>query len=245
MGWRSADRGNTWNAVDTASLARNKTGSVYGHVLRVPGKGLVVFGHYRPPGKPPYGIWTADSTDDGRSWGPPRTVTTGGYFEPAVTFTEGRFVGLLRLKGSGRHYEQIVSDDLGRSWQVTPSEIAIAKGLPGRQPSPFIGVSATDPNRLYALQSIRGQLDDTQGRVYLWTAQARKLDWKKAGKVITIPAGAPSLGDWSYPWMTPLSPEHWFVVFYGGRGRGANSIYGMRLRPEKPVQQHHPSARGQ
>lgn len=234
LGWRSADHGNTWMPVDTSALAENKTGSVYGHVLQIPSVGLVVFGHYRQPSVPAAGIWMSISSDHGRSWESPRVVTDQAYFEPAFTFTQGRFVGLLRLANDGqaRRYDEAVSDDLGKTWRIRPSIIAIAEGLPGRQPSPFITASPTQPSKLYALQSIRGTRDDSRGRVYLWTADAKQLDWQREGLVVSIPAAAENLADWSYPWMTPLGDRKWLLVFYAGTSRGSNAIYGMPWQPE-------------
>lgn len=229
LGWRSADGGANWAPVDTTALAENKTGSVYGHILLVPGEGLVVFGHYRQPSTPPAGIWMSTSRDHGRTWEPPRVVTKQAYFEPAFTFTQGRFVGLLRLANDtqARRYDQAVSDDRGQTWQIRSSDIAIPAGQPGRQPSPFITTSPGDPAKLYALQSIRGELEESRGRIYLWTADARQLQWRREGLVVRIPAAAENLADWSYPWMTPLDDRTWLLVFYAGSSRGANAIYGL------------------
>jgi hypothetical protein len=200
-----------------------------------PGKDLVVFGHYRQPSRPASGIWMSVSRDHGMTWGPPRVVTEKAYFEPAFTFTQGRFVGLLRLPSDGqaRRYDEAVSDDLGNSWQIRPSKIAIAEGQPGRQPSPFITVSPAAPAKLYALQSVRDQRDESRGRVYLWTADAKQLDWRRQGVVVSIPAAAGNLGDWSYPWMTPLSDGKWMLAFYAGSSRGSNSIFGMVWNPQQ------------
>jgi hypothetical protein len=270
LGWRSTDGGARWTRVDTSALADNKTGSVYGHILQVPGVavrklgqaphdqtnsalsnpearsepvpcshspgvGLVVFGHYRQPSQPSTGIWMSVSRDHGLTWGPPLVVTETPYFEPAFTFTQGRFVGLLRLPSDGqaRRYDEAVSDDLGESWQIRPSKIAIPEGQPGRQPSPFITVSPTDPAKLYALQSMRDQGDESRGRVYLWTADAQQLDWQRQGVVVSIPATAANLADWSYPWMTPVGDGQWMLAFYAGSSRGANSIYGMIWNPQQ------------
>ena len=237
LGWRSTDAGQTWDRVDTAALAANTTGSVYGNILQVPGMGLVAFGHYRQPSKPAAGIWLSVSTDHGQTWGPPRVVTEEAYFEPAFTFSEGRFVGLLRLPAGAdtRRYDEAVSDDLGETWRLRPSALAIPEGLPGRQPSPFITVSPTDPSKLYAIQSIRGDFEGTQGRAYLWTADVKQLEWQREGRLAAIPAGAGNLSDWSYLWMTPLRDGEWMLVFYAGASRGASSIYGMAINPDREV----------
>ncbi len=235
LGWRSTDAGRTWQRVDTSALADNTTGSVYGNILQVPGMGLVTFGHYRQPSKPSTGIWLSVSTDHGQTWGPPRVVTETPYYEPAFAFAEGRFVGLLRLASDGhaRRYDEAVSDDLGRTWRLRPSALAIPEGFPGRQPSPFITVSPAEPSKLYAIQSIRGDFEDTRGRAYLWTADAKQLDWQRDGLLAAIPEGAGNLSDWSYPWMTPRGDGKWMLAFYAGAGRSSSSIYGMAIDLER------------
>ncbi len=233
LGWRSTDQGQSWEPVDTSALAENTTGSVYGHILQVPEMGLVVFGHYRRPSNPAAGIWLSVSEDQGRTWSPPRVVTERAYFEPAVTFTQGRFVGKLRLPNDRdtRRYDEAYSDDLGETWHIRPSQLAIPPELPGRQPSPFITVSPAEPAKLYAIQAIRGDFEQTRGRAELWTADAQQLEWTRKGRLAAIPAHAHNLSDWSYPWMTPLDDGTWMLVFYAGANRGSSSIYGMRVDP--------------
>ncbi len=234
VGWRSTDSGKTWPPVDTSPLADNQTGSVFGTITKVPGKGLVVFGHYRAPSKPSSGIWMAFSSDHGKTWGSPKTVTEKPHFEPSVTLAGERLVGLFRNTGGKptRWYQQAVSDDMGQTWNITPASLAIPEGLPGSQPSPFVIADPDNPSKLYALQSIRGGLDDTRGRIYLWSADAQKLDWQRRGLVVANPKADMQLNDWTYPWMTPLGDGTWFLVFYAGNPRGANSIYGLTLKPE-------------
>ena len=261
LGWRSEDSGRTWAPVDTTPLAENRTGSVFGAITAVPRsgraaakamlphrggktslrssqplgvavqKGLVVFGHYRKPANPSTGIWWSCSKDQGRTWEPPETVTETPYYEPSVTFADGRFIGLLRNAGgkTRRRYDLALSHDMGRTWDLRPSSLAVPEGLAGMQPSPFIVAEPNDPKRLYALQSIRGIYKDTLGRIDLWTADTAALQWRRLGRVTAIPAADKHLSDWSYPWMTPLSDGGWFLVFYAGKKVGENSIYGMQM----------------
>jgi len=65
FGWRSVDSGRTWESVDTSCLGSNRTGSVFGHVFAVEGRGLAVCGHYRRPKGA--GIWIAYSQDGANS----------------------------------------------------------------------------------------------------------------------------------------------------------------------------------
>ncbi len=216
FGWRSTDSGRSWRDVDTSSLTGNRTGSVFGHVVAVPGRGLVVWGHYRQPKGT--GIWFAWSEDDGRTWGPPQDVTDAKFFEPCFVHVGGRFIGLVR-ENRAQAYHQFLSDDMGKTWRM--SERAVA-GQSAVHPSPFVVVDPNSPNTLLCLQSQRTKT----GEVYLWSADSERLDWRRRGLVVSFP----DCEDYSYPWMTHLGGDEWFVVFYAGERDGPNSIYGMRLR---------------
>lgn len=233
FGWRSEDSGRTWQPVDTSALADNQTGSVYGHVFPAGDHGLAVCGHYRKPSRPhEEGIWIAFSADQGKTWGAARRITAETLNEPAMVYTQDRFIGLLRETRRDlprSWYWQAVSND-AQTWRVEPGVLANDQKL--LQPSPFLTVDPNDPNRLYALQSMRGVEGPTKGRIYLWTADAQRLDWQRLGLVAALPNEVETHDDWSYPWMTPLGNGQWFVVFYSGRHTGANSIYGMTLQPD-------------
>lgn len=233
-GWRSEDSGKAWLPVDVSALDENKTGSVFGHVFPVPGKGLAVCGHYRAGSQPrSEGIWIAYSQDHGRTWGTPQVITSQKLFEPVVVFSDGRYVGLFRQSGRAPIYWQAVSDDLGESWELSkwPEEPVSDFNLP----SPFIAVSPKDPHRLYALESERHVKGSLPGNIYLWTADSRRLDWKRDGLVVRFPESLKDRNDFSYPWMTPLEDGTWFLAFYCGKKAGANSIYGMTFRPDQAV----------
>lgn len=232
FGWRSTDSDHTWQPVDTSALANNKTGSVFGRIFPVPGKGLAVLGHYRPPSEPSAGIWMSLSQDHGRTWATPQMVAPGRYYEPAAVLAADRIVALLR---NGRReftwrYDQAVSDNLGGSWKITAGAIAADPESRCSLPSPFIAASDRDPTRLVALQSERGTVGDSRGRIYLWTADVKTLQWKREGLVVSIPKSATSLSDWSYPWMTSLEDGKLFLVFYAGQVSGSNSIWGMTIQ---------------
>ena len=216
VGWRSADAGATWTPVDTSSLADSKTGSVFGHVFPVPGKGLAATGHFRKPKGD--GIWMAFSPDSGRSWGEPVTVTGQRLFEPTFTFAQGRLIGLIR-DDPAHAYQQLTSDDLGATWQ---GPTAVLQGDPkAGHPSPFLVADPASPSRLYALQSQRTK----SGEIYLWTADAKALQWTRLGLVTSFPG----CQDYSYPWMTHLRDNRWLAVFYAGQKDGPNAIFGLEL----------------
>lgn len=212
-GWRSEDHGKTWQPVDTSSIGENKTGSVFGHVFPVPGKGLAVCGHYRQPRGE--GLWIAYSEDDGRTWGPAETITTKKYFEPTFIFTGGRLIGLVR-ENAAHAFHQYVSDDGGKTWQFQPS--VIQGNEKANHPSPFVVSDPTQPERLLALQAER--IGDN--RIYLWQADRNTLEWKQK----RVLSSAPGVEDFGYPWMTHLKGNEWFMVYYAGEKEGPNDIYG-------------------
>ncbi len=233
-GWRSPDSGKTWGSIDVSALDDNKTGSVFGHVFPVPGKGLAVCGHYRAGSQPlSEGIWIAFSQDDGRTWGSSQVITQKKLFEPAVVFSEGRFVGLFRQSGNTPFYWQALSDDLGRHWRL--SHWPEMRSADYSLPSPFIAISPKHARQLYALESQRHVRGNLPGNIYHWKADSRQLDWKRSGLVVRFPESLGHRDDFTYPWMTPLDDETWFLVFYCGKKSGANSIYGMTLCPDRPA----------
>ncbi len=215
VGWRSDDSGETWEPVDTARLAENATGSVYGGIFAVPDRGLAVTGHYRPPRGD--GVWMAYSGDHGRSWGPPRTITDRRLHEPSFVCVGRRLIGLVR-ENAAQAYWQFVSDDAGATWREPK---LVMEGPAARHPSPFLTTDPVRPSTLWALQSQRTE----RGEIFLWRADAKRLDWTWRGLVATFEG----FEDYSYPWMTHLRGDDWFVVFYAGKKRGANSIWGMVL----------------
>ena len=218
FGWRSEDAGERWQEADTGSLANNATGSVYGGVFPVPGRGLAVCGHYRRPRGD--GVWIAFSDDHGRHWGKPLTITDRDLHEPAFICVGTRLIGLIRDNPS-HGYWQFVSDDAGKTWRTSN---LVMEGPDATHPSPFLIADPTRPGRLWALQSQRTE----RGEVYLWRADAETLDWRREGLVVTFEG----FEDYSYPWMAHLGDGEWFVVFYAGETRGPNSIFGMTFTPD-------------
>ncbi len=216
FGWRSEDSGDTWKPTETSSLADSKTGSVFGHVFPVPGKGLAVCGHFRKPKG--YGIWIAYSQDHGKSWGDPQIITRNAYFEPTFLYSQGRLIGLIR-ENAAHAYHQYVSDNLGESWEKTGK---VLQGNPAaNHPSPFLIEDPASPGQLYALQSERGD----KHQIHLWKATATDLDWEHVSQLVEVPNDR----DFSYPWMTPLGNGKWFLVYYSGEKDGPNSIWGLGL----------------
>ena len=232
IGRISDDGGVTWRYADTSAISSNKTGSVFGHVIDIPGRGLTAFGHYRPPARDPLGgIWMSSSTDRGETWSAPTTVLEkSGTGEPDFVFSNGRLIGLIRedkVDGSGaiNGYWQIVSDDKGTTWSVPEKVMVDPAG--GQSAAPCIFEDPSERGRLYVLQTCRRGNYGTSsctGDIVVWTATAKDLVWRKIGTV----ASFSGVEDWGYASAASLGNGEWFVVFYAGKFLGANSIYGIR-----------------
>lgn len=132
--WRSADSGRTWRPVDTTALGPNKTGSATGTIVQLPGRRLMVTGHYRG-GSSPYttGIWQSVSEDDGQTWGEPAMVNNLNAGELVAITSERPLPGSIQLwRGNAktlafRHNRTLVelpkvegdpNTDYGYAWLV-------------------------------------------------------------------------------------------------------------------------------
>jgi hypothetical protein len=243
FGYRSADEGLTWEPLDTTCLSENKTGSVFGHVSRLPDNSLVVFGHYRT-GSSPYenGLWISRSYDHGRTWKPHQRILKERMQEPAVIWTEKGFVGLLRSWGGRADYSLLTSED--RTHWLRKENAFNQELIEGRgYPSPFLACEPALPSRLWALESFRHPTGKTErGGIVLWTADLRasgglaEVIWRKVARLISWKASdTDAHPDFSYPWMTFLGDGRWLMVYYSGQTMGQNDIYGctLRLDPER------------
>lgn len=232
-GWRSADGGKTWAETDVSRLANGKTGSVYGHVFPVPGKGLAVVGHYRKGSTTrPTGLWVSHSADDGKTWGDPRTITETPLVEPAVTVAGGRLIGLARSANTPAWYTRLTSDDHGATWAVEPKGLAAADPKGVSLPSPGVFADPDDPSRVLALVSQRftpAAGNALYGRIDLYAADAKALAWAKVGTVANFPRALGPRSDLTYGWMAPLGGRKWFAVFYCGTPRGPSDVYGLTV----------------
>ena len=232
FGFRSEDEGESWQTVDTANLAENKTGSVYGHIFNLPHGRLGVAGHYRQGSAPrEQGIWMSFSEDNGRSWSPAKCITEGYYVEPAFTYVNGKFIGLLRTGGGGHDFYTLTVSEDGENWALKPNAFDM-EPRGEKYPSPFITFDPRNPDQLWALCSVRHE------DVTLYSADMRSADnllemkWDKAGTVVKWGGQGEEHADWTYPWMCYLGKNRWMCVFYYGRKRGRCDIYGVELRYE-------------
>jgi hypothetical protein len=222
FGWRSTDNGRTWSEVDTSTLGPNKTGSVFGNILNIPGRGLSVLGHYRAGSSPhTKGIWIASSGDHGRTWGEPTKIVEEPTAEPMMVRSGDRLIALLRKSGKSDLQYVSVSDDGGKSWKTAPSELKIEK--PGFSlAAPCAAVHPEKPNQLIVLTTERGD----PGRIWLWRAEADKLDWKRERIILEYPRPEGSKhNDYGYPWLVHLEGDRWLMFYYHGLGHGPNSIW--------------------
>lgn len=242
FGWRSTDNGVTWEATDTSALAA--TGSVFGNIVPVPGKGMMATGHYRehPAQTRPDGLWRAFSADGGKSWQPPAPLAPIPAAEPVVIVTGQTLIGMGRGskkgKDEGRPF-QLLSKDLGETW--TADLFALQSTEPDNVhvtlAAPFVIEDPKHPGRLIALTTERRRKGEgPYGRIWLWTADAGTLGWKRERLLLETPDlnGNPHT-DFGYPWLTSLEDDRWLMIWYHGNKRGRSPIWATEVRIDAPV----------
>jgi hypothetical protein len=224
-GWRSTDNGRTWTPTDTSTLGPNKTGSVFGRLVDVPGQGLTALGHYRAPAKPSAGIWLAQSKDQGRTWGEPRQITEADTAEPVLVVTENRWLAFLRgKKGNGRQYVAH-SDDAGKAWTAELSELAPPPNY--SLAAPFATVNPADPSELLVLTNERsGTKATTPSTITLWRGKVADRKWARERVLVEMPKSADNPNkDLGYPWLLYQGDDRWQLYFYYGLGRGECALW--------------------
>lgn len=225
FGWRSNDSGRTWEVVDTSELGPNKTGSVCGTIVQLPGGRLMVMGHYRQ-GSTPFttGIWQSVSADDGRTWGKPALVTNVNGGEPVLVRAGDRLLVFVRGRGpaSTRQYV-VVSDDFGITWQTELSSIiAVGENTHGFA-HPFAMINPADPAEIISVVTER----PLPGRTELWRGKVAQFDFKRDRTLLTYPApGNSPNDDYGYTWLLPTADGARYLMFYyHGQKHGANAIW--------------------
>ncbi|HWA99387.1 MAG TPA: sialidase family protein, partial [Pirellulales bacterium] len=223
FGWRSTDSGKNWVPTDTATLGPNRTGSVFGNFVEIPGTGLGVVGHYRD-GSQPYqtGIWLAASNDDGRTWSEPRRISEADAAEPVLVSSAERLIAILRGKARKGQEYVAVSDDHGQHWTTKLSELAPENPKTHSLAAPCAVVNPEKPDELLVLTTERGD----PGRIWLWRASAKALDFKRERVLLEFPRIAGDKhSDYGYPWLVPISGRRWMLFYYHGYSRGPNAIW--------------------
>jgi hypothetical protein len=233
FGWRSSDAGRTWSATDTSALGPDKTGSVFGDIVRLPDGRLLAAGHYRPGAKPHQrGIWISYSSDRGRSWDEPRLIGDIIANEPALTFAGGRLIGLIRSDDTALRWRYWLarSDDLGANWKIDASTVAVTTRESQRLAAPFIAPDPSAPNRVLALTNERNLPGQTPGCVWLWRADTATLEWKKERKLLEFPAVKGSRNvDFGYPWLLHLAGKRWLMFYYHGETNGPCPLWSAEV----------------
>jgi hypothetical protein len=223
-GWRSTDSGRTWKPVDTSALGPNKTGSSTGTIVQLPGKQLMVAGHYRG-GSQPYstGIWQSISHDDGLTWGEPAMVNNLNAGEPVLVRAGDRLLVIVRGRGPANARQFIsISDDWGKTWTTELSTITTHDPRTTGLAHPFAMVNPHQPKQLIAVTSER----PLPGSIQLWRGSVQKLDFKWERTLVELPkVPGDNHTDFGYAWLVPMEGRRALVFYYHGLTRGANPIW--------------------
>jgi hypothetical protein len=229
FGWRSTDSGSTWTVTDTSTLGPNKTGSVFGNILHIPGRGLTVVGHYRKPSVPhSKGIWMASSKDDGRSWSEAAPISDVSAVEPVLIQTAGRLLAFLRATSMAGTQFVSVSEDGGGTWTTARSVLAPESGALYSLAAPCAAVNPQNAEEVFVLTTERSKSPELPGRIWLWKGNAQQQNWRRERVLLEFPKekGQTDLG---YPWLLHLEGHRWLMFYYHGRGRGAGSIWSAEV----------------
>jgi hypothetical protein len=224
FGWRSADSGRSWQPVDTSALGPNKTGSSTGHIVQLPGKKLMVVGHYRDGSQPnERGIWCSISEDDGLSWGEPALVSDYPGVEPVLVRHESRLLVFIRGNQSDDSDRQMlaVSDDWGITWKTQPAGIE-TRQADARLAHPFAMVDPDDPSKLLAITFERGKT----GVAQLWRGDPKTLTFKHDRTLLELTQlDRETNDDYGYAWLVPMEGRKALMFYYHGKKTGPNSIW--------------------
>ena len=222
FGWVSIDQGASWQEANVANLAAGRTGSVYGSIFKVEGRGYAVAGHYREGSYPDtQGVWLSLS-DDGLHWKAPEKITDRHLVEPAFISVGEDIIGLARPNTD--RYEQIVANRRRMDWRVAVSSIT-ASAPNTRLPCPTLFHVG---DRLVSLVTERTQPGNVPGRVICWSSNLEGTSWTRGATIIEFSNDAEN-NDFGYPWMVPLDDDRWWCTFYHGKNHGPSSIYGLTL----------------
>ncbi len=224
FGWRSADSGRTWQPVDTSALGPNKTGSTTGTIVQLPGKKLMVTGHYRAGSQPfTTGIWQSISEDDGRTWGAPIMVNNLNAGEPVLVRRDHQLLVFIRGRGPAAARQFVsISDDWGATWRTELLNIMAVSKHTSSLAHPFAMVNPSKPGELIAVTFER----PLPGSAHLWRGDAKTLKFKHDRALLELPKidGDPNT-DFGYAWLLPMEGKKALVFYYHGRGRGPNAIW--------------------
>lgn len=224
FGWRSTDSGRSWQPVDTSALGPNKTGSSTGHIVQLPGKKLMVVGHYRDGSQPhERGIWRSTSEDDGLTWGEPALITEYPGVEPVLVRHENRLLVFIRGNKAEDDNRQMlaVSDDWGITWSTQPAGIE-ARQADARLAHPFAMVDPHDSSKLIAITFERGET----GIAQLWRGDPKTLIFQHDRTLLELDKlDRETNNDYGYAWLVPMEGRRALMFYYHGKKDGPNSIW--------------------
>lgn len=224
FGWRSADEGRSWEAVDTSALGPEKTGSSTGAIVRLPGKKLMVVGHYRAGSKPwTSGIWQSVSEDDGLTWGEPGMVNNLNAGEPVLVRDGDRLLVFIRGRGPAAPRQFVsVSEDWGLTWRTDLLNIEPRQPHTTGLAHPFAMMNPHQPGEIVAITFER----PLPGSAELWRADAKTLRFKHDRTLLELPKieGDPNT-DFGYAWLLPMEERKALMFYYHGKKSGPNAIW--------------------
>jgi hypothetical protein len=223
FGWRSADRGKTWQPVDTSALGPNKTGSSTGTIVQLPENRLMVTGHYRAGSQPfTTGIWQSVSRDDGRTWGEPHMVNNLDAGEPVLVRSGDQLLVFIRGRGPAAPRQFVsISDDWGQTWRTELLNITGLNPKTTLLTHPCALVNPRQPSEMLDLTFER-----PTGSAQLWRGDAKTLKFKNDRTLLQLPkiAGDPHT-DFGYAWLLPMEAGKALVFYYHGQLRGPSPIW--------------------
>ena len=224
FGWRSVDSGRTWKPVNTSALGPNKTGSSTGTIVQLPGKKLMVVGHYRGGSKPfETGIWQSISEDDGLSWGEPAMVNNLNAGEPVLVRTGDRLLVFIRGRGPADTRQFVsISDNWGQTWRTELANIEPVNKHTGGLAHPFAMVNPHDPKEILNVTFER----PLPGSAQLWRGSTDKLAFKWDRTLVELPkVDGDKNTDFGYGWLLPMENQRALLFYYHGMSRGACPIW--------------------
>ncbi len=229
FGWRSRDGGRTWQSVDTSALGPNKTGSSTGTIVQLPGRKLMVVGHYRAGSKPyTTGIWQSVSSDDGQTWGEPAMVNNLNAGEPVLVRSGDQLLAFIRGRGPAAARQFVsVSDDWGQTWRTDLLNLTAVGKHTSVIAHPFAMVNPLKTDELIAITFER----PLPAGAHLWRGSAKTLNFKRDRAIVELPKiEGDKNTDFGYAWLLPLEASRALVFYYHGMGRGPCPIWVVETR---------------
>jgi hypothetical protein len=192
--------------------------------VQLPGRKLMVVGHYRAGAKPfSTGIWQSISDDDGFTWGEPSMVNNLNAGEPVLVRHGDRLLVFIRGRGPAEARQFVsISDDWGKTWRTELLNITAVNKHTRGLAHPFAMVNPHKPDELIAITFER----PLPGSARLWRGDAKTLAFKLDRTLVELPKidGDPH-SDFGYAWLLPMEDRKALVFYYHGMARGPCPIW--------------------